>query len=234
MAKQERPWTVTPHSPLKKLESNLWVVDSQVPGTTANRRMSIVRLADGGLVFYHAIPLEPGALAEVLAWGTPRALVIGHHQHGVDAAAFSEKLNIGIYGPVQVEKQMRARWPRYAGTLEALPKDASCVVEALDGTRWGDPVQVVRSGDTVSLVWCDAFIANDDATTPFFPRLMGLGGGARIAPMFRFFLMKDGAKLKAHFEKLAAMPGLKHLVPCHGAVISDDAAGVLRRCTSVL
>lgn len=33
MAKSPRPWTVTPHSPIQKLEENLWVVTSNVPGT---------------------------------------------------------------------------------------------------------------------------------------------------------------------------------------------------------
>jgi hypothetical protein len=145
MAKAERPWIVTPHTPLQKLDDNLWEVASQVPGISAKRRMSIVRLSDGGLVFYHAIPLDEPTLAEVLAWGTPRALVIGYHSHGVDAAAFADKLKIGIYGPELNEAKMRARWPQYAGALGALPKDPASSFEMLDGTKLGDPVQIVRS-----------------------------------------------------------------------------------------
>jgi hypothetical protein len=40
--------------------------------------------------------------------------------------------------------------------------------------------------------------------------------------------------LKAHLEKLAAMPGLKHLVPCHGTIESNDAVGTLKRVAATL
>ncbi|MFT3706294.1 MAG: hypothetical protein QM817_01380 [Archangium sp.] len=234
MAKAERPWLVTPHTPLQQLDDNLWEVSSQVPGISAKRRMSIVRLSDGALIFYHAIPLDDATLATVLALGTPRALVIGYHSHGVDAAAFADKLKIGIYGPSLNEGKMRARWPQYAGTLEALPKDAASAFEMLDGTKLGDPVQVVRSKGGVSLVFCDALIANDDSETPFLSRLIGFGGGPRCAPFFTLFLMNDRKKLRAHLERLADLPGLVRLVPCHGRLITDDASGVLRRVAGTL
>ncbi len=145
-----------------------------VPGAKSNRRMSIVRLADGGLVFYHAIPLAEEALAEVLAWGTPRALVIGHQQHGIDAAAFAEKLKIGIYGPAPIEAKLRARWPQLAGTTAAIPGDDRCTFEELEGTRSGEPVQIVKSAGGTSLVWCDAFCATPARLRGWAPHHLAL------------------------------------------------------------
>ncbi|MFO0600815.1 MAG: hypothetical protein U0228_36230 [Myxococcaceae bacterium] len=229
-----RPWIVTPHKPLQQLESNLWCLESQVPGSPANRRMSIVRTSDGGLVFYHAVPMDEPTLEKVRSLGTPRALVIGHHQHGIDAEPFAAKLGIGIYGPDVIEARMRKRWPMLAGNISALPKDPWCRFEALDGTRWGEPVEIVTSGDKVSLVWCDAFVANDDADLPFMSRVLGFGGGPRVIPMFKWFLTSDVRKLKAHLEQLAALPGLTHLVACHGKIVSEDAPGVLRRAAAAL
>lgn len=234
MAKPNRPWTVTPHSPLEKLEDNLWTVESQVPGMHVKRRMSIVRLADGGLVFYHPIPLDEPSLKEVLAWGKPKALVVGYAGHGVDAHAFGEKLGIGIYGPGRNLDGLKKRWPNLAGTLDDLPKDPSCVFEQLDGTKTGEPVQIVKSGGRVSLVWCDAFSATSDAETPFFFRMLGFGGGPRVIKPFTLFFVKDKPAFKGHLERLAKTPGLARLIPCHGAIVADDAAGVLTRSAAAV
>jgi hypothetical protein len=234
MAKPARPWIVTPHSPLQKLDDNLWTVTSPVPGVKANRRMSIVRLADGGLVFYHAIPLAEDSLAEVLAWGTPRALVIGHQAHGIDAAPFAERLKMGIYGPAPIEAKMRQRWPQLAGVVANVPKDDRCTFVELEGTKSGEPVQIVKSAGGVSLVWCDAFCATPDEGSTFMTKLLGFAGGPRIIPLFRTFFMNDKVKLKAHFERLASIPNLKRLVPCHGEIISEDAPAVLRRAAEIL
>src|SRR5437870_4168250 len=80
MAKPPRPWIVTKHGPIEKLDDNLWVVEGDVPGMPFRRRMSIIKRADGTLLFVNAIPLESSALAEVQAWGKPSILVVPHDQ----------------------------------------------------------------------------------------------------------------------------------------------------------
>lgn len=234
MAKPNRPWTVTPHGPLQKLESNLWCVESQVPGIDANRWMSIVRLENGDLIFYHAVPLDEAALAEVLAWGRPKALVIGHPMHGIDAQAFADKLGIGIYGPKKIEKEMRKRWPGLAGNMEDLVLDASLRFESMDGTKPGEPVEIVNSHGKLSLVFCDAYQAMDSAKLKWMTRLLGFGGGPKVAPVFKLLFMSDKRALKAHFERLAALPGLSRLIPCHGELTEVGAAETLRRVAQTL
>src|SRR5687768_2582252 len=110
MAKPPRPWIVTSHQPIEKLEDNLWSVEGRVPGVPFQRRMAIVKRSDGTLLFFHAVPVDDASLAEILAWGKPKALVIGHDKHGVDAAPFAQKLGLKIYGPRLQEKRLRARW----------------------------------------------------------------------------------------------------------------------------
>ncbi len=43
MAKPPRPWIVTHHDPIEKLDDNLWTVSGKVPGVPIQRRMSIVK-----------------------------------------------------------------------------------------------------------------------------------------------------------------------------------------------
>jgi hypothetical protein len=232
MAPRERPWIVTPHGPLVKHEPNLWTVDGKVPGGPITRRMAIVRRRDGTLVFYHPVPLEERALAEVLAWGKPAQLVVAHAAHGIDATPFARKLGVGIFGPRDDEARLRARFD-LAGFLEDLPVDPDVSFEPVAGSRYGEPVELVRSGERVSLVFSDAIQAHGDAA-PLLFRLLGFRGGPRVVPMFRLAFTRDRAALQAHLARLAETPGLVRLVPCHGVVVEQDAAGALRRAAAAL
>ena len=92
MAKLPRPWIVTPHGPLEKHEDNLWTVEGDIPGLAARRRMAIVRLGDGRLVFFNAIPLEPAALCRSEGMGKAHLAGGGaqptrHRRHALRAGA---------------------------------------------------------------------------------------------------------------------------------------------------
>lgn len=228
MAKPPRPWTVTPHDPLQKLEDNLWAVESRVPGLPIRRRMCIVKRSDGQLTFLNAVPLDDAALAEVTAWGQPAFLVIPHHQHGIDANGFVEKLGVKIYGPKANQEKMRAKWS-VAGTLEELPADPNVKFESLDGTKTGEPVGIVRSGGRVSLLFNDAYQDNTGYPLPLPLRMLGFGGGPKVVPMFKWLFTRDKAALKAHLDRLAALPGLERIVPCHGAITTGGAAETLKK-----
>src|SRR5262245_28064807 len=105
-----RDWIVQPHGPIEKLEPNLWTVRGKIPGVPGfTRRMSIVRRTDGSLVFYHAVPLEQSAMAEIVAWGRPATLVLGHDQHAVDAEPFATRLGLRMFGPARNLKRLRSR-----------------------------------------------------------------------------------------------------------------------------
>jgi hypothetical protein len=228
MPKPPRPWTVTPHDPIEKLEDNLWTVESQVPGLPIRRRMCMVKRSDGQIVFLNAVPLDDAALAEVTAWGKPAFLVIPHDQHGIDAFGFTQKLGVKIYGPKASEAKMRAKW-EVAGTLEDLPPDPAVKFESLDGSKTGEPVGIVRSGERVSLLFSDAYQDNAGLKLPLPLRILGFGGGPKVVPLFKWLFTKDKAALKAHFDRLAALPGLERLVPCHGNVKKSDAAATLKQ-----
>jgi hypothetical protein len=228
MPKPPRPWTVTPHDPIEKLDDNLWAVESPVPGLPIRRRMCIIKRADGQLVFLNAVPLDDKSLAEVTAWGKPAFLVIPHNQHGIDAHAFQEKLGLKMYGPKADETKMRARW-QLAGTLEEMPPDAHVSFESLEGTKTGEPVGIVHTGSRVTLLFSDAFQDNTGYKLPFPLRVLGFGGGPKIVPIYKFLFTRDKQALKAHFARLAALEGLERLVPCHGRIVKSDAAATLKQ-----
>lgn len=229
-----RQWTVLPHGPLVKLEENLWVVEGQVPTPGGiKRRMVIVRRADGSLLFFHAMPLDDASMAALEAWGRPGALVLGHDQHAIDAEPFAERLGVPIFGPGPNLDKLRARGLPIAGSLADLPADPGVRFEEADGTKTGEAVGVVQSGDRVSLLFADC-CQNSPVEGMAFPlRMLGFAGGPKVVPAFRFLFVSDRARLRAHLERLAALPGLARLVPFHGAVVETDPSAALRKAAAL-
>jgi hypothetical protein len=190
--------------------------------------MSIVRRSNGSLLFFHAIPLDEPTLAEITAWGRPTVLVIPHDQHALDARAFAERLGLRVFGPKSNEKKLRARVD-LAGTLDQLEADSGITFESLGGAKTGEPVGVVRSGERISLLFADAVQNIPKETLPLAFRLLGMGGGPKVIPPFKLLFVSNKPALRAHLERLAELRTLTRLVPCHGAIVTLDAAGALRR-----
>jgi hypothetical protein len=233
MPKPRRPWTVTPHEPLVQHEENFWSVEGMVPGAPIRRRMCIVRRSDGDLLFFHAVPLAEPALAQVLALGKPRYLVVGHHQHATDAHGFSERLGVKIFGPKLDDPGLRARCDP-AGSFADVPPDPSFTLESLPGSKLGEALMVVNSGEHKSALFCDAIQNNPPEQTVLPFRLLGFAGGPKMPPIYRWMYLEDRAAMRAAFERLAALPGLQRLVPCHGRIVATDAAQSLRAVAQAL
>jgi hypothetical protein len=235
MPRPRRPWTVTPHDSIEKLDDNLWAVRGKIPGVPMHRRMCIVKRSDGRLLFFHALPLEEQTLAEVTAWGQPAFLVVGHDLHAADADAFSKRLGLKIFGPKQKDAGLRERVD-LAGHLEDVPADPAVKIESVAGTKSGEAVMHVSSGggQRLSLLFCDALQNNAPERTNLMVRLAGFAGGLKVPPVFKLLFVSDRKALRAHLEGLAALPGLSRLVPCHGDVLSTGVPEALRTAASRL
>ena len=154
-----RPWIVTRHDPIEKIDLNLWAVNGDVPSfppeARFHRRMHIVKLGDGRLVFHNGVPLADAALAEVMAWGKPSILIVPSPLHAIDVYAFQAKLGLAVFTSRQSVEAVRKK-VKVDGTLEELPADPALRCEPLAGTKFGEAVYVVRSGGRASLLFCDA------------------------------------------------------------------------------
>src|SRR5581483_6550232 len=97
--------------------------------------------------------------------------------------------------------------------------DDSVWVESLDGSKNAEPVLVVKSGGRTSLLFADAFM-----NIPIGAGRPELAGGPKITDMWKRMALADAKSLCAHFERLAALPGLHRLIPSHGLIYEGDAA----------
>jgi hypothetical protein len=236
MPRSPRPWIVTRHDPIEKLEDNLWAVQGDVPGIPFKRRMFIIKRSDGTLVFFGmAIPLEDELLAEITAWGRPSILVVTHDQHMIDARAFAEKLGLKVYGPRPCEAKMRER-AEIAGMLEDVPPDPNVQITAVAGAKTGEPAVIVKSdaGRRVSLLVSDVLQNNPKGSIGLLPRLMGFGGGPKVVPVFKMMFLKDKAALKRQLTEWGGLAGLVRLVPCHGDAVTSGVAEALKAAAATI
>jgi hypothetical protein len=81
----------------------------------------------------------------------------------------------------------------------------------------------------VTLLFNDAYQDNTGYKLPLPLKILGFGGGPKVVPVFKWFFTKDKAALKAHLDRLAGLPGLSRIVPCHGAIKSEGAAETLKQ-----
>jgi hypothetical protein len=236
MAKATRPWIVTPHDPIEKLEDNLWAVQSNVPGLPVKRRMAIVKRTDGTLMFVGgAVPLDDAALAEVRAWGRPSMLVLPHHQHMIDARAFAEKLGVKIYGPKVCAAKIRAR-ADMAGTLEDIPPDPNVLIEPVVGSKLGEPAVIVKSsgGARVTIFFSDVIQNVPKASIGWFFKMLGFGGGPKVVPVFKMMFLNDKKGLRSQLERWGELQGLVRLLPFHGVAETTDAPAALKAAAAGL
>jgi hypothetical protein len=230
MPKAPRPWIVTRHDPIEKVEDNLWTVQGDVPGVPIKRRMFIIKRSDGTLLFFGcAIPLEDELLAEIAAWGRPSILVVTHDQHMIDARPFAEKLKLSVYGPKECEAKLRER-ADMAGFLADVPKDAAVDIVPVAGAKTGEPAAIVRSagGQRVTVLVSDAVQNNAKDSIGFFPRICGFAGGPKVVPLFKMLFTSDKAALKRQVSEWSELPGLVRVMFCHGDAIADGAATALK------
>ncbi|HTP49299.1 MAG TPA: hypothetical protein VMK42_01265 [Anaeromyxobacteraceae bacterium] len=225
-----RPWLVTPHDRIEKLEKNLWTVASRLPGRLPlPRRTTIARLGDGRLAFFDSFALDDETLSALRAWGTPALQVVANGRHRLEVGAVKERLGLATYCPAPEDRRVRAA-VAVDGHLGDFPRDPDVRLEPLDGVRTGEPVMVVTSGGRTSLVFADA-VMNFERTggfPGFVTGALGFGFGPKVAPVWKLLSLGDKSALRRHLERLADLPGLARLVCCHGPVIGEGAAEVLR------
>jgi hypothetical protein len=235
MPKVPRAWIVTRHDPLRQIDDNLWAINGDVPGFSPamgfHRRMSIIRLSDGRLLFFNAVPVDDSTLDQIRRLGRPALLLVPHHLHAIDAHAFRERLRLSAYTAATSIDRVREILP-VEGSLADLPRDEALSIVELPSSKFGEAGVIVKTGPRASLLVCDLVI-----NLPHGPGLIGLlfralgftASEPQLPFPVRIRAFGPKAAVRADLRRLSEIPGLARIVPSHGPVVSTDAAGALRR-----
>ena len=226
-----RPWTVYRPGPLTPRDDGLWTIDDDIPGIPgANRRMSVVKRADGTLLFYNAIPVDDATLGQLRALGRPSQLIVPNQYHALDAAAFAHRLGLTAYCPTVAVETLASRLA--CQPITALPLDGLKLFR-VDGFSTHEAV--VLTGKTLLVA---DLVTNSPHAGGFYGLLMKLVGFTGPEPKLpkpvRKRVGKDLPAVAKLMNELAALEGWSRLIPSHGAVIETGGPAALRAVASTL
>ncbi len=239
MSKLNDAWKVEPHGAIEALDDGLWTVAGEISMPLGHfpRRMTVVRLADGQLVVWSAIPLDEASMQQLEAEGSIGYIVVPGVSHRLDVRPWKQRYP-------------RARIVCAPGAREAVSEavavdatedpfaDASVHLLTVPGVDGKEAALQVRRGGGTTLVIND-LIANvqhpHGLGAKVMARLMGFGVKEPEMPWVgEKMFVKDKGALALALRGWAAEPGLRRIVVSHGDVIDDDPAGVLERIAAEL
>ncbi len=225
MAKCFTSWTVLPHDPIEKHTTNLWSVSGKMPGGN-QRRMTVARRSDGKLVVHNPIALSEPEMQELEAFGKPEFLVVPNAFHRMDSLIYKQRYPQAAVLCPQAARKKVSQPVDVAGHPDEMPRDADVELFHLRGMNEKEGALRVRDGAHTALVFNDTLLNIPKRGGPV-GFLMAPTGVLAVPRFIRWMMLKSAGELKAHLAELSASPGLSHVVPGHGDVIQQSAAGAL-------
>jgi hypothetical protein len=224
---------------LTKIDENILTVSGLLkmpPMGDVERRMTAVRLRDGGLVVYSAIALSEAEMSALEAFGTPSYLIVPNDIHRMDAKVWKDR-----YPAMQVITPVGAR----ERVQEVVPVDATDVsfgdpnvqYVTVPGTGDREAALVIQTESGTTLVLNDLIfnLANRPGFSGWLFKAIGMTGDEpHLPPVIKLRQVKDEAALRAQLERWAELPNLRRVVVSHGNIITNDAGPLLRRIAGEL
>lgn len=237
MPKMHTAWRVLPHRPLAQLSERVWRLEGDLERLAMKRVMTIVRRGDGGLVVHSVIAADDSTMAAIAQLGEIRAILVPNGFHRLDAKLFHERFPAAqIVCPAGARGKVEQVVP-VSATYDAVPADGVVELQTLDGTEAREGAMIVRDGDGTTVVLNDIVF-----NMPHVPgaqgfvlkHVTGSSGGARVTRIARLFLVADKAAVRAHLERLAALPGLRRVIVSHHEIIERDPGRALAGVAATL
>lgn len=230
-------WPVLPHGPLTALDTDLWIVDGDLPRLPIGRRMVVIRLGDGRLVIHNAIALDRAGMAALDSLGPIGFIAVPCPTHRMDVARFARRYPDGaVICPPGAHRAVQAR-VTVSGHYDLLPADPRLSWELLAGTKDREGVFTVTTSEGATAIFSDAVFNLPDRLPGFggaLIRLLGSTGGPKVTWLTRRLLVTDRAALADHLRRIARIPSLRRVIPAHGAVMDSDPGPVLARVADTL
>lgn len=238
MPKPHSEWKVLPHGPLLEIDEGILAVVGEIamPLMALPRRMTVVRLRDGGLVIWSAIALDDAGMATLEDYGQPRFLVVPSDHHRLDAAAWKARYpDLVVVTPAGSREK----------TAEVLAVDSTAPdfadpdvhFETVAGTRDEEAALLIHRLGGTTLVLNDIVGNIRDASGfgGWVLRRMGLAGSeAQIPKTVALLIVRDKQALSTQLVRWAELPGLKRVIVSHGDIIEAEPRHMLRELAQSL
>jgi hypothetical protein len=239
MAKPHVEWTVLPHGKLKRLEHNLLSVTGTMkmpPMGDVDRRMTIVRLADGRLIIYSAICLDEIEMKALESYGTLAFLIVPGDIHRMDAKPWKDRYpTLEVIAPAGAREKIEEIVPVDATEVDF--GDPAVQFMAMPGTGGTEAVLVIETASGTTVVLNDLIfdLANRPGFSGWLFKTLGMTGDEPHIPFpVKVKEVKDKVAVAAQLEDWARLPNLQRVIISHGDIIADAPGAVLERIASEL
>jgi hypothetical protein len=201
------------------------------PMGIVNRRMTVVRLADGRLVIYSAIALDEAEMSALERLGTPAQLVVPSDLHRMDARTWKERYpSMSVVAPAGARSKVEEIV--HVDATEVSFGDPSVRFVTVPGTADREAALEVETPSGTTLVLNDLIfnLANRPGLAGWLFEKIGLTGTEpHIAPPVKMRQVKDESALRAQLVHWAGLPRLNRVIISHGPIIDREPADVLNR-----
>ena len=233
MSAVPQAWKVHPHGHLIQVDENILTVTGTIlmPAGRLPRRMTVVKLAHGGLLIFSAMSLAEDQMTVLESFGTPAFMVVPNDHHRLDAQSWKERYpTLRVIAPAgarqKVEKVVLvdATYGDFG--------DQSVRFVPVPGTAEKEAALEVHGEEGMTLILNDLVGNIRDARgfSGWFLRLMGFAGDEPHIPLpIRRALIESRGQVRDQLLTWAALPSLRRILVSHGEPIEDDPRGALRR-----
>jgi hypothetical protein len=194
--------------------------------------MVLARMKDGGLVIHNAIALGPHEMKELEAFGEPKLLVVPNGFHRQDARIYKERYPaLRVVCPAGARKRVQ-QVVHVDAPLDDVCGDDNVTIENVDGAKQ-EGVITVRSGDKVSLVFCD-LVLNLPPSKGLMGFFLAPTGRLSVPRVVRWIGMSNRDAIADRLSRLADLPGLTRVLVGHGQTKSENAGQALKAAAQEL
>ena len=231
-------WKVLPHGPLTEVDDKVWTVTGTIhmPVGDFERRMSVARLRDGGLVVYSAIALDEDEMARLDGLGRMAWLVVPGDDHRLDAKIWLQRHpTLHVAAPAGAREKALEVVPVESTAPDFGDSDVRWIT--VPGTREHEAALTVRGAQGTTLILNDlvANLRHEHGFSGWMLRLMGFAGDEPHIPgVRRLAMVKDAGALADPLLAWSEIADLHCILVSHGEPIVDDPRGELRRFSESL
>lgn len=221
---------VFPHTALRQLAPNLWVVQGEFPAAKLPRNMVVYRYAKDSLLLHSVVALNERGMKQLEALGEPSVMVIPHWDHWAHVTAYKRRYpRIEVICPRASIDRISKRVPVDCSSEEYFPRH-DITYQVPPGI---DPVEGVLE---VSLNGSEVAVIMNDLITnvPHQPGLYGLllrltrsTGRPRVIFFVRRGLRVQRPLVRKYIESLAARREVRIVTTSHGDCLVTDVAETL-------
>jgi hypothetical protein len=232
-------WIVSEHGALEEVTDGILTVQATIKMPLGHfpRRMTVVRLANGGSAIWSGIPLDRESMKRLEAAGKPHFLIVPNAHHRLDIRAWKARYpDALVLAPDGARRVVEEACPVEGNQTALSDPDARLVI--VEGTGNGEFAFHVKRAEGTTLIVNDiiAYVAHPHGMmAKLMARIMGFGVHEPQTPrVIKRMLIKDKRALASQLSHWSREKELRRIIPSHGDIIANASETLSRLAQEIV